>query len=182
MRTELFSAVTDSSVTLWWDQPDQAPFPARYAVLLGGKPAGVTERTHFTAEGLSTDTAYCFQVCLGGELIGETTVRTAKLPRRIDVTKAPYLAVGDGKVTLYRDGELIHTAAFAGTITNFKVGDVIGDRTGIENLPAATSSGDVDYIRLYSKTVDSSIPDALSKRRPFVSAIDLFSDMPSNLR
>ena len=96
MRTDLFSAATDSSVTLWWDQPDQAPFPARYAVLIGGRPAGVTERTHFTAEGLSPDTAYCFQVCLGGELIGEAAVRTAKPPRRIDVTQAPYRAVGDG--------------------------------------------------------------------------------------
>ncbi|MBR3742084.1 MAG: glycoside hydrolase family 28 protein, partial [Clostridia bacterium] len=60
MRTELFSAATDSSVTLWWDQPDQASFPARYAVLIDGRPMGGTERTHWTAEGLSPETEYCF--------------------------------------------------------------------------------------------------------------------------
>ncbi len=96
MRTELFSAATDSSVTLWWDQPDQASFPIRYSVLADGRPAGGTERTHWTAEGLAPETEYCFQVCLGSELIGEATVRTAKQPRRIDVTQAPYLAAGDG--------------------------------------------------------------------------------------
>ena len=84
MRTELFSAVTDVSVTLWWDQPDQVAFPVRYTVLMNGKSLGGTERTHWTVEGLAPETDYCFQVCLGSELIGETKARTLSVPRRID--------------------------------------------------------------------------------------------------
>lgn len=94
---------------------------------------------------------------------------------------------GTKYVTLYRDGELIHTAEFnlnvaESDITTFKIGDVIGTRTEGDKLPSTAidtadpieTSGYVDYVRLYNETVDSSIAEGLSARRPFVSAIDLF--------
>ena len=92
------------------------------------------------------------------------------------------LSVANGSVTLYRDGELIHTAEFAltGNITQFKVGDVIGANTTTrENtLPAVATDGYVDYVRLYDTTIGADIAAALSARRPFVSAIDLFERSP----
>ena len=82
---------------------------------------------------------------------------------------------GTKYVSLYRDGEMIHTAAFSVTsITGFKVGDVIYTDSRPGTLPAVADSGYVDYVRLYDTTVDSSIAEGLSQRRPFVSAIDLF--------
>lgn len=96
MRTEVFFAALEEEATLWWDQPDQAPCPARYTVLLDGKPVAETERTHCTLTGLAQEKAYCAQVCLGSKVIGEITVTAAPPRRRIDVTKPPYSAVGDG--------------------------------------------------------------------------------------
>ena len=97
MRTEVFSAALESSLTVWWDQPDQAPQNARYTVLLDGKPIGETDRTHAEITALQPETSYCVQVCLGDEPIGEITAATGAPRRRIDVTQAPYSAAGDGQ-------------------------------------------------------------------------------------
>ena len=97
MKTQVFAAALDTNLTVWWDQPDQAPRGARYTVLLDGKTLGDTDRTHTQITQLEPETAYCVQVCLGGEMIGEITVSTAAPRRHIDVTKAPYEAVGDGQ-------------------------------------------------------------------------------------
>ena len=85
-------------------------------------------------------------------------------------------------VTLYRDGEFIHTAEFAlkenGTIRQFKVGDVCGTRPNQnDTLPAAiaeANTGYVDYVRLYDRVIPESDVTGLSLRRPFVSAIETY--------
>ena len=86
-------------------------------------------------------------------------------------------------VSLYRDGEFIHKAEFKlnseGAITKFKVGDIFGDHSEGDGLPAAVTAGEVaggyvDYVRLYNKTIDSSMAEGLSARRPYVSSTDLF--------
>ena len=84
-------------------------------------------------------------------------------------------AVTNGMVTLYRDGEFIHTAQFAldGAITTFMVGDVSG-RGGAANLPAAATGGYVDYVRLYDKVMPEADVTGLSLRRPFVSLTDAY--------
>ena len=95
------------------------------------------------------------------------------------------LSVTNNTVSLYRDGEFIHTAEFAltGSIGKFMVGNV-ADRGEVANLPlAATDDGStaevneagyVDYVRLYDKILPEVDVAGLSLRRPFVSAIDLF--------
>ena len=97
MRTEMFYAALDTLLTVWWDQPEQAPVPARYAVLMDGRPVGETARTHWEIEGLKPESSHCVQVCVGSEVIGEITAITAPVRRRIDVTHPPYCASGDGK-------------------------------------------------------------------------------------
>ena len=89
--------------------------------------------------------------------------------------------VTNNTVTLYRDGEFIHSATFSlkdgGAITQFKVGDVCGTRPANDNLPAAITSettGYVDYIRLYDRVLPEADITGLSLRRPFVSAIDSY--------
>ena len=92
-----------------------------------------------------------------------------------------YVFIVEGtKVSFYRDGEFIHKATLPSAITvaNFMVGDVKGRTSETQGLPAAITSGDtasyVDYVRLYNTVLDESIPEALSKRRPFESAYKTF--------
>lgn len=97
MRTEMNFAALENALTLWWEQPEDAPRNAVYTVVLDGKPVAEVNRTHAELAALRPETDYHIQVCLGGELIGEITAKTATLRERIDVTQAPYFAVGDGQ-------------------------------------------------------------------------------------
>lgn len=95
--------VTDCSITLFWDKPECVPKGSVYAVKLNGQEIGQTEKTHFTAENLSPEQNY--EVCLtlySGDkvLLAEVNwgcISTAPVKNRIDITQAPYCAVGDGK-------------------------------------------------------------------------------------
>lgn len=79
-------------------------------------------------------------------------------------------------VSFYRDGEFIHKVEFASptTITNVVVGGVAVGATARLNLPADASSGCVDYVRLYDKTLDAVIAAGLSERRPFISLYETY--------
>ncbi len=91
-------------ITLYWDKP-QAAAAVRYRILVDGKPAGNTGKTHFTITGLVPETEYFLQI--EGGLAAEEAdglavpvqmrLTTRREKRRLDVTKAPYCAAGDGK-------------------------------------------------------------------------------------
>ena len=97
MRTILCFAALDTSLTLWWEQPEDAPKNAVYTVLLDGRPVATVKRTHVTLEHLQPETDYNVQVCLNGELIAEISANTAAPRAQIDVTLPPYSAAGDGQ-------------------------------------------------------------------------------------
>ncbi|MBQ9007976.1 MAG: glycoside hydrolase family 28 protein [Clostridia bacterium] len=91
----LFCSVSDTRLTLWWDQPEQVTANATYTVLLDGKTGRQTDRTHCTLEGLTPER--CYQVCVKMDqvCIGEGIITMGKTPRRLDVRD--FGAVGDGK-------------------------------------------------------------------------------------
>ena len=113
-----------------------------------------------------------------------TTLASLKVefPSKKDNMHLYVFTVTNGTITLYRDGEFIHTAKFAlkdgGSITRFKVGDVCGDRPAVgDTLPAAiteANTGYVDYVRLYNRVIPESDVAGLSLRRPFVSSIETY--------
>ena len=111
--------ITEESVTLYWDKPHNLAGGAVYRIFCDGKEAGTTDKTHYTLEGLSAETEYTVEVrlftgengfvtdeseavggqenasgCAASEIMA---VKTTKAKRRLDITKAPYLAVGDGQ-------------------------------------------------------------------------------------
>ena len=88
----LSARCTARSVTVFWDKPENAKAAAMYEVSLDGEPIVRTDKTHVTFAGLSPDTDYAIDVAN----IGSIHVRTAPVRRRINVTKPPYNAVGDG--------------------------------------------------------------------------------------
>lgn len=99
----LHASVSDTSITLFWDQPDDATATSIYRIRLNGSEAAKADRTHLTFLSLAPDTEYAFAVCMSEEgEYGEFepmlrgVFRTLPAKRVIDVTQAPYHAVGDG--------------------------------------------------------------------------------------
>lgn len=88
---------TDTTITLFWDKPAAAGAVETYTVLRNDAAVGTTVKTHFTLEHLQQETEYVLFVQWRGGGIGELTVRTTPVKHRLNVTAAPYFAVGDGK-------------------------------------------------------------------------------------
>ena len=79
------------SLTLWWELP--ACPPDRYEVYLDGAACGATGKTHYTIEGLRPGSRYAVEV----RPVGKIEAVTEAEKRRLDVTKPPFGAAGDGK-------------------------------------------------------------------------------------
>lgn len=86
--------VTEESVTVFWRKPEEET--GAYELLLDGQVTGRTEKTHYTFENLAPDTVYRLEI-RSREVCAELSCRTGKRRRRIDVTKEPYCAQGDGR-------------------------------------------------------------------------------------
>lgn len=93
----LTACCTDTTITLFWDKPAAAGAVETYTVLRNDAAVGTTVKTHFTLEHLQPETEYVLFVQWRGGGIGELTVRTTPTKQKLDVTAAPYFAVGDGK-------------------------------------------------------------------------------------
>ncbi|MCR5715683.1 MAG: glycoside hydrolase family 28 protein [Lachnospiraceae bacterium] len=97
----LNTAVLTDEVCVYWDLPEDADQQDRYVIMCDGDVIGETTKTHYTVGNLTPETSvtiYVQRLC--GEQLKEEgciEVTTAAVKRRIDVTKAPYNAVGDGR-------------------------------------------------------------------------------------
>ena len=116
----LNSLIFDDSVIVFWDRME-LPKGAEYCLSLNGECIGRTSKTHYTFVGLLPQREY--QIVLAMEQNGEYTeldalcVTTQAKKRRIDVTKPPYNAVGDGAT--------LNTAAVQRAMDDCGVGDVV---------------------------------------------------------
>ncbi|MBQ8320567.1 MAG: glycoside hydrolase family 28 protein [Clostridia bacterium] len=97
------SLVFEDEITLYWEKQWELPDDVEYRALLNGRTVGSTLKTHFSFKNLHPTTEYNVQIErldeLGdvAEVLYKATLRTLPAKRRIDVTKPPYNAVGDGK-------------------------------------------------------------------------------------
>ncbi len=119
---------TSDSITIFFEKPKNLPSEYRYQLLLDGRPAGESDRTHFQLEHLSADTGFLVQVrILSGAQVWasseELFLRTGEKKRRLDVTKEPYLAAGDGSTM---DREAIQRA-----LDDCTAGDVVYVPAGV---------------------------------------------------
>ena len=94
----LFKTVFSDEITVYWDKIGSGD--ESYEIYLNGELSGRSSKTHFTFLGLCAECAYSVEVkaYFGGDLIGVLSdkIVTKTEKRRIDVTCAPYFAVGDG--------------------------------------------------------------------------------------
>lgn len=93
----LQNVATAETVTLYWDLPELYQKGDMFVIEGAGRAAVTTEQCHYTVEGLKAETEYNFTVSMNGETIGCAAVCTEKIKRKINITEAPYCAVGDGK-------------------------------------------------------------------------------------
>lgn len=93
--------VFEDEITLWWQEEDFSKTGLTYRCYLDGEYHGETTKTHYTFAELSADRVYQIHIETfeNGTLIrtDECDIRTGKAKNRLDVTKPPYNAVGDGK-------------------------------------------------------------------------------------
>lgn len=88
---------TEDEITVYWERTAAMTAGERFRIFLDGREAAVTEKTHGTLSGLQPERRYEIQVTGAGWCSETMSVSTGKRKRRIDITAAPYLAVGNGE-------------------------------------------------------------------------------------
>lgn len=100
---ELQGFCLGDTATLYWEKPKHLPEKCSYIIKQDGETIGTAAKTHYAIEHLTPEREYVFSVSLvteAGEQLGETLPLSLTVPRekqKIDVTKAPYFASGDGR-------------------------------------------------------------------------------------
>ncbi len=127
-KIDLEWLVTSDSITVYFEKPKNLPESFKYQILVNENIAGESDKTHFLMEGLDSSTSYDVQVNVvaDGEILAESSryhLCTNAAGKRLDVTKAPYMAVGDGNA--------MDTQAIQRAIDDCKEGEVV-------YLPAGT--------------------------------------------
>ena len=88
--------VTSNTATLFWDKPDEADVSTVYEIYLDGKKIGETAKTHYTLRDLNPEQKLTVEI--KSSVFNDTLeIVTNKEKCKLDVTKAPYFAIGDGK-------------------------------------------------------------------------------------
>ena len=98
----LHTIIFEDEIKLWWEYNSEMARKGYYVVKKDGIEYSRTDKTHCTFSALAPNTEYSFEVELysaTNELINreQTVVATSKEKEKIDVTKAPYFALGDGE-------------------------------------------------------------------------------------
>ena len=93
--------IFEDEITLWWEKKEIAEKANAYKLFLNGTLQGETDKTHYSFINLKAEQAYQVRVeaYLDGVKAGqkEYALQTKKAKNKIDVTKAPYNAVGNGE-------------------------------------------------------------------------------------
>ena len=95
--------ILEDEITLYWDKQWGLPDGVKYRASLGDQSVGNTTKTHFSFKNLQANSDYAVQIDRLDEqgkvveVLYQATLHTPTAKRRIDVTKPPYNALGDGK-------------------------------------------------------------------------------------
>lgn len=111
----------EDEIDIYWNRAKKLDENENYVVYLNQKKVGTTKKTHFELKNLSPDCQFEIAVELSGgkinKKIGCIFAKTRFLPNRIDITKQPYCALGDGKT--------LNTNAIQKALNDCKAGDCV---------------------------------------------------------
>ena len=115
---EPYFYATEDSITLYWELPEDSGVYEGYRILVDGREAGITNRTHYELTGLEAERNYeislyripkTFKENDGSKARGNAveeaeqecpwkrvSITTTPHRRRLNVTQSPYRAAGDG--------------------------------------------------------------------------------------
>ncbi len=94
---------TDTEAEIFWDMPLDATMDCRYLCIINGNLYKEINKTHISLSDLDPDTEYDIEIKIKypsdsfPKSLGKLSVHTRPVKRVINVTKAPYYAIGDGK-------------------------------------------------------------------------------------
>ena len=93
----IHTVIFSDEITLWWDKEWDLDDDVYYKITLGSDTV-VTKKTHVSFKELSPETAYAVTLARiePAAVLFKETVTTPAAKRRLDVSAAPYGAVGDG--------------------------------------------------------------------------------------
>lgn len=101
MTVEVHTLVADDLITVYWEKTADSSKEREYQIYVDGELHGTTKKTHYTVEGLQAQKNYQIKImCISK--IGEDAIEfwqenmeTKPHKRKLDVTQAPYYAMGD---------------------------------------------------------------------------------------
>lgn len=131
----------DNEITIWWER-HELPKGGSYAVSLNGEEQGKTTKTHYEWKDLQPETEYNLSVVIVDqtgkaiEKVGDIVVKTLKTKKRLDVTKAPYNAVGNG--------ETLNTCAIQRALNDCKADECVYFPKGIYMTGALNVHSDTE--------------------------------------
>ena len=160
--------VFSDEITLWWDKEWDLPDGIYYKITLNGDTV-VTKKTHVSFKDLTPATAYTVTVarCEPAAVLMQDTIKTPAAKRRIDVTAAPYFAVGDGKT--------MNTEAIQRAINDCGAEDCVYFPKGEFLTAALDLHSDMElYVDEGATLQGSSVPaDYLPKRKSRFEGIEM---------
>ncbi len=143
------SIIFEDTIKLFWEYSSLVTQGGYYLIDGAGKQIK-TDKTHADFFGLTPNTEYVFLVRLYtkdgilAQNIGDLTVRTINEKRKIDVSKAPYNAIGDGN--------FLNTQALQNAIDDCKTGECVFIPDGVFLTGAITLHSGVE-LRLSKGTI-----------------------------
>lgn len=117
----------EDELILYWNRIKSLLKEEKYIIKLNNVEIGYTTKTHFKIGNIEPQQEYTIEVLLLTQTecsgVGKATVTTPNKPKRLDVTKPPYNAVGDGKI--------LNTKALQQALNDCKTGECVYFPKGI---------------------------------------------------
>lgn len=138
----LYTVVYEDTIVAYWDKLFEIKEKLEFSVYLDGKEIAKTKKTHYEYRNLTAETEYTISIIAKGvgsdfyQVIGEKKIATPKRRKRIDVTKAPYFAVGDGKT--------LNTLALQKAFDDCKAGETVYFPKGVYVSGSLTMHSDTE--------------------------------------